>query len=561
MLTEWLASLRLTCTASISCSFVVGMAVSRIRWILERRVLLGVCGRRAGALPLYPTRASAALDPVRANRPLTLFPSLLLYVEVIFIKQQRFRFKLLALLLFGLFALLAVYGVYSINTYGNRWFAYARNPRVREQKSTVTAGSIYDRNGVLLASTEDGKRVYQPDEASRRAVVHVIGDSAGQVSNGVEGFQTAYLYGFKASLMERFNDLFSDTPRHGDDVHLTLDSELCTAITYHFSANSLTKGKNGAAVVMNYKTGEVVAEVSLPSFDPMNMGSVSAGSEVYWNRVTQSLYPPGSTFKVITTTAALENIPGVTDMKITCNGGLDVDGQAIRDYGSAIHTSLTLKQAFMKSCNNIYALLALDMGDAALRKTAEAFGFNANFLFRDLVVENSVYPTTGRTNFELAMSGFGQSSIGATPMHLCLIAAAIANDGVMMEPTLLLRTTTPSGSVRDEFSGKTSRTALKPETAAVLQEYMRAVVNGGTGSRAAVSGLKVCGKTGSAESSRRGQAVTHGLFIGYIADEELPYAVCVVVEDIPDGEGGGSTAAPIAGDIFKYIKEHADTFN
>ena len=126
----------------------------------------------------------------------------------------------------------------------------------------------------------------------------------------------------------------------------------------------------------------------------------------------------------------------------------------------------------------------------------------------------------------------------------------------MMEPTLLTHTTAPSGAVRDEFTGKVSRTALKADTAAVLQEYMRAVVTGGTGSKAAVSGLTICGKTGSAESSRRGQAVTHGLFIGYIADEELPYAVCVVVEDIPDGEGGGSTAAPIAGEIFKYLQNH-----
>ena len=476
------------------------------------------------------------------------------------IKQQRFRFKLLALILFGLFALLAVYGVYSINTYGNRWFAYARNPRVREQKANVTAGSIYDRNGVLLASTMDGKRVYQADEASRRAVVHVIGDSEGQVSNGVEGFQTAYLYGFKASLVERFNALFSDSPRRGDDVHLSLDSELCTAITYHFSANRLTKGKNGAAVVMNYKTGEVVGEVSLPSFDPMNIASVSKGSEVYWNRATQSLYPPGSTFKVITTAAALENIPGVTDMTITCNGGLDVDGQAIRDYGNAVHTALTLKQAFTKSCNNIYALLALDMGDAALRKTAEAFGFNANFLFRDFVVENSAYPTGTRSRFEVAMSGFGQSSIGATPMHLCLVAAAIANDGLMMEPTLLSHTTTPTGAVRDTFGPKAYRTVLTPETAATLQQYMRAVVTSGTGTRASVDGLTICGKTGSAESSRNGRDVTHGLFIGYIDSDELPYAVCVVVEDIIDGEGGGSTAAPIAGEIFRYLKEHKDLF-
>ena len=424
----------------------------------------------------------------------------------------------------------------------------------------MTAGSIYDRNGILLASTADGQRIYQTDKNARQAIVHVLGDSEGQVSNGVEGFQTAYLYGFKASLAERINALFSDEPRQGDDVHLTLDSALCTEIVEFFWRHKLTMGKNGAVVVLNYRTGEVLAEVSLPNFDPMNLTSVSKDSEVYWNRATQSLYPPGSTFKVITTAAALENIPGVTDMNITCNGGLDVDGQAIRDYGNAVHKSLTLRQAFMKSCNNIYALLALDMGDAALRKTAEGFGFNANFLFRDFVVENSAYPITNRTSFEVAMSGFGQSSIGATPMHLCLIAAAIANDGVMMEPTLLRKATTPAGAVRDTFQPKVYRTSLTPATAATLQQYMRAVVTGGTGSRASVDELTICGKTGSAESSRKGRAVTHGLFIGYIDSEELPYAVCVVIEDIVDGEGGGSTAAPIAGEIFKYIRDHKDRF-
>jgi len=480
--------------------------------------------------------------------------------EVIIIKQQRFRFKLLALLLFGLFALLAVYGVYSISAYGNRWFAYARNPRVREQKSTVVAGSIYDRNGILLASTVDGQRVYQPSKNARQAIVHVIGDDQGQVSNGVEGFQTAYLYGFKASLTERLNALFTEEPRHGDSLRLTLNSELCTEIVEFFWRHKLTMGKNGAVVVMNYKTGEVVAEVSLPGFDPMNPSDVSKDSEVYWNRATQSLYPPGSTFKVITTAAALENIPNVEDISIACTGGLDVDGQAIRDYGNAVHKSLPLKDAFIKSCNNIYALLALDMGDAALRKTAEAFGFNQNFLFRDLVVENSTYPTTNRTNFEVAMSGFGQSSIGATPMHMALIAAAIANDGLMMEPTLLLEAVTPDGDVRATFGLKAYRTALKQETTAKLQEYMRAVVVSGTGTQAAVDGLRICGKTGSAESSRNGRDVTHGLFIGYIDSDDLPYAVCVVVEDINDGEGGGSTAAPIAGDIFTYIRDHAEQF-
>ena len=391
----------------------------------------------------------------------------------------------------------------------------------------------------MLATTVDGKRVYQADEAARRAVVHVLGDDQGQVSNGVEGFQTAYLYGFKATLAERIGALFSGGPRQGDTVILTIDSRLCTAITRYFESRPLSRGKNGAAVVMNYATGEVLAMVSLPSFDPL-----------------ASLYPPGSTFKIITTAAALEHIPNAATLPIQCGGGVLVDGQAIRDFGNAVHGTLSLRNAFVKSCNNAYAMLAMTMKDAALRKTAEAFGFNDNFLFRDLVVENSVYPAGTRSQFEVATSGFGQSSLGVTPMHMCLVAAAVANDGQMMEPVLLQQVNTPSGSLRQLFESRPYRQALTAGNAAVLQDYMKAVVTSGTGTRARVSGLSIAGKTGSAESSRRGKPVTHGWFVGYIDSEELPYAVAVVVENIEDGEGGGSVAAPIAADIFTYLRDH-----
>ena len=475
-------------------------------------------------------------------------------------KQQRMRFKLLALFLFGLFALLAVYGGYAITTYGNRWFAYSRNPRIRTQKENVIAGDVLDRAGIVLATTQDGQRVYQADEPSRRAVVHLLGDDQGQVSNGVESFQSNYLYGFQATLPELVSSLFDGQPRRGDNVTLTIDSRLCTAITRAFDAHELTAGKNGAAVVINYRTGEVLAFVSLPNFDPMNItaATVSDPGQPFWNRATQSVYPPGSSFKIITTDAALTNIPGIQDTPIACTGGLDVQGQAIRDYGNAVHNSLSLKRAFMVSCNNAYALLALTIKDDPLRRAAEAFGFNDNFLFKDIVVENSVYPTANRTQFELATSGFGQSAIVASPMHMCLVAAAIANDGVMMEPQLIRQVTGSSGTVRASFSPRVYRTATTPANAAVIQEYMGAVVSGGTATRAAVSGLTVCGKTGSAESSLNGQAVTYGWFIGYIADDSLPFAVAVVVEDIPDGEGGGSTAAPIAGNIFQYLRDNHD---
>lgn len=469
-------------------------------------------------------------------------------------KQQRHLFKVLALIMFGLFLLLAVYGGYSISTYGNRWFSFSRNPRVRAQKQTVTAGDIVDRNGVTLATTVDGKRVYQEDEASRRAVVHLLGDSQGQVSNGVETFQTRYLYGFETPLSERFNALLSGQPKQGDSVTLTIDSRLCTEITRSFARHN--PGKNGAAVVMNYKTGELIAQISLPNFDPMNITAATHADagRPFWNRATQSVYPPGSSFKIITTASALENLPGITEQEIPCTGGLPAMNQAIRDYGNAVHHQLTLREAFKKSCNNAYALIALTLEDEKLRKTAESFGFNDNFLFRDLVVENSTYPTENRNQFELATTGIGQSALAATPMHMCMVAAAIANDGVMMEPRLLMSVETAAGSVRPLYQPKVYRTALSAKHAATLQSYMRDVVTSGTGTRAAVPGLTVCGKTGSAESSLAGSDVTYGWFIGYIENDDLPYAVSILVESIEDGEGGGSTAAPVAADVFEYLQ-------
>ncbi len=473
-------------------------------------------------------------------------------------KQQRYKLKLLALFLFSLFLLLAVYGVYSITTYGNRWFAYTHNPRIRQQKQNVVAGSIYDRAGVLLASTQNGQRVYQSSLAARQAVAHVLGDSAGHVANGVETFQTAYLYGFHASTLSLLRSAFTGETRRGDDVTLTIDSRLCTQIASFFSAHPHSAGHNGAAVVMNWRTGEVLAEISLPTFDPMDVASVPEDSEAFWNRATQSLYPPGSTFKIITTASALENLPDITTQPLSCTGDLTVQNQTIHDYGGSVHGMLTLKRAFAVSCNNAYALLALKLQDTALRATAASFGFGENFLFRDIVVENSVYPTTHRTAFELATTGFGQSGLGATPMHLCMVAAGIANGGVMMEPYLVRQAVGADGTRRTTGGPRVYRRATTAENAAVLAEYMRSVVTGGTGSRAAVNGLQVCGKTGSAESSLKGRAVTYGWFVGYIADDSLPFAVAVVVEDIPDGTGGGSVAAPIAKDIFTYLKNNAE---
>lgn len=472
-------------------------------------------------------------------------------------KQLRLRFRVLALVVICLLVMAGGYGVYSVSAYGNRWVSSTRNTRYRSAKSSVIPGDIIDRNGVVVAtSNEDGERVYQSNILSRSSLVHLLGDDEGNIANGVESFQATYLLGFETSLSERVKALLDGETRRGDSINITADSRLCTEIVSIFRNTGKLKGKCGAVVVMNYKTGEVLALVSLPVYDPQNITDEVKNStqHPFWNRALQSTLPPGSTFKIITAAAALNNLTDAQSHVFTCTGATQVMDHVIHDYAMAQHGDVTLARAFRVSCNNAFAQAALLMGDTALRKTAEDFGFNDNFLFRDLVVENSSYPTQNRNNFEIAWSGAGQSQVAATPLHMCMVAGAVANDGVMMEPRLLNRVESPAGTVRLRYSQKAYRTACTPEVAQTIDDYMKDVVKNGTGTNAQVSGLSIAGKTGSAESSLDGRDVTHAWFTGYIDSDQYPYSVCVLVEE---GGSGGSVAAPVAKQIFEYLRDNA----
>jgi peptidoglycan glycosyltransferase len=383
----------------------------------------------------------------------------------------------------------------------------------------------------------------------------VIGDQQGKTANGVDAFQTSYLWGFKTSLGERIERLWTGEKAHGDNVTITVDSTLQTRIALAFANSPDTAGKAGAAVVMNYRTGEVLALLSLPTFDPesdLSLLEDDAGHP-FWNRALQSVQAPGSTFKIITTASLLQHAADAADHEFDCSTGATmIMNEIIPDYGSDRHGMIKLDKAFRYSCNNAFAQAAILLGDQNLRQTAEDFGFNDNFLFRDLVVENSMYPTEDRNQLELAWSGVGQSKVAATPMHMCMVAAAIANGGVMMEPRMLLRVTSPAGLQRLGFTSKEYTTACTPEIAEQIGTYMKDVVARGTGKAAAVEGLTIAGKTGSAESSMENAKVTHAWFVGYIDEPEYPYAVCVFVEN---GDTGGKTAAPIAKQIFTWLTE------
>ena len=442
--------------------------------------------------------------------------------------------------LFALFGVMTAYCCYSVFFYGGRWVSNPHNPRISSQKQSVIMGTVTDRDGTVLAYTdESGARRYNGSRETRLAVSQVVGDSGGQVSTGVETFHAPYLLGFKSSVLERLADAFTGTPQRGDDVKLTISERLCRHISESFPG-----GARGAAVVMNYRTGEILAMVSLPQFDPMDMDSALADEKAgaLINRATQGLYPPGSTFKIVTLASALANLPDLEDFAFNCTSYYPVGNYSVTEASE--HGVQTLQQAFVNSCNTTFAALSQELSYATLGATAEAFGFNENFMFGDLIVYNSSYPIDNLSAEDLAWSSIGQGRVLATPLHMALIACTIARGGISVEPTLLSSITTAQGGSRALPSRTPGARVLSAQIAQEIEEDMIRVVKSGTGTRAALGdGYVVAGKTGSAEISDEEGNSAHAWFVGYVTNDNAPYAVSVIVEH---GGSGGAVAAPIA---------------
>lgn len=443
-----------------------------------------------------------------------------------------------------IFAVTIGYFCYSVYFYGGRWVANPYNPRINNQKRYVRMGTVTDRSGTVLAYTdEDGTRRYNKNSAIRRAVSQVVGDSEGKVSTGVDTFHAQYLLGFKANILERLRDAVTGKQQQGDNLELTISAELSQYITEHFPS-----GKRGAAVVMNYQTAEVLALVSLPQFDPTNLSAALSDSEAgaLINRATQGLYPPGSTFKIVTMISAIDHLPNLNDFAFDCTGYYPVGNYSVTE--SAAHGVQNLTGAFAKSCNTTFAALSQELGYKLIGETARQLGFNENFMFNDMIVYNSSYPMDDLSAEDLAWSSIGQGRVLATPLHMTLIASIIANNGIFKEPRLLHRIITAGGSERMLPFAASDRSVISYETAQEMRRNMIEVVKNGTGTRAALSGYTVAGKTGSAEVSNDKSIEAHAWFVGFITEERAPYAVCVLIEN---GGSGGGTAAPLARRILQ----------
>lgn len=460
-------------------------------------------------------------------------------------KELRRNMRLVGALVVLAFVGLSSWFALTVFEQGSIWASNSYNSRL--SASGAQRGDILDRDGVVLATSQEGKRVYLQDASVRRALAVTVGDTAGMSGTGVEGYYSAQLLDISDSLVQRLSALFNGTERKGSSVELTIDARLTAAV-----ANAFPAGYRGAVCLINYKTGEVLSMVSKPDYDPSAPGE-NVEDTAYLNRCLQGLYPPGSVFKIVTLAAALEHDPDVVNQTFTCSGTWSYEGGSIVCAGHTAHGTLTLEEAFKKSCNVTFGKLAYQLGVDRMRQTAETLGFNENFKLGDFALYNSQFPTSASNMSDLVWAGIGQSTVLTTPMHMAMITASVANDGVMMKPWLVRRIVTATGTVTQAGSAQGYRRVMSAQTAAEITRYMAAAVDSGTAVRAKISGHQVCGKTGSAEISDDKTVATHSWYAGFIDEDAHPYAIAVVVEQ---GGAGSKLASELAAKALKYALDY-----
>lgn len=450
------------------------------------------------------------------------------------------------------------------------------NPRLRAIEASIPRGTIYDRNGRPLATSRKSEleelglaetavgrprgRVYPYDSAFSHLVGYVDSRCGGPV--GFERWRNSDLRGFSdySELLPVYRLRNTPyTPRiKGRDIRLTIDAELQSVVEkallkHAGSVRDRRTGQRkhkGAAVVLDVYTGEVLAAVSTPNFDPnvLTLGRWKAynedrgGEAALFDRAMNGVYPPGSTFKLLTAAAALENgleftyncKHQATDV-VWRSDGKTYSRRRITDLEEMRPHGLTnLSKAVRSSCNVYFAHLGTELGAEKLYDMGHKFGF-------------SRMPPPNKLVEDLPDNAYGQGTIQVSPLEMARMVAAIANGGVMMKP-ILVKDVRSGSEIVEAVEPEESARPISPETAAALRRMMAEVTTTGTG-RGVFNGLGVSvgGKTGSAENDQADR-MPHSWFVGFAPADDPRIAFAVVVENAGYGR---SVAGPVCREIVR----------
>ena len=448
--------------------------------------------------------------------------------------------------IFGvLFVLLIIYVVKIAGFDRFEIISNTYNPRLSIEDEGIKRGSILDRNGVVLAESNWDGTSYVREYPFGEKTAHVTGYS-GIGKTGLEAYAGFQLTNVRNEVFQRFRNALSDSEIAADSVCLTLDARL------NEKAYDLLNGEKGAIVLMNPNTGEILAMVSSKSFNPAsaadNWEALRDDPESpLLNRAVSGLYPPGSTFKVITALSAIRHMEGYKDFTYKCTGEAHFSDKIIHCYNNNAHGNVNMEKALEVSCNCYFAELGRRLGGHELRETADSLMMNEDIDFILGRFKSTVNLDFFSSETEILETAIGQGETLVTPLYMAMLSSSVANDGVMMKPYLVSHKMYYNGDMGGYVLPQRLKSVMSVSEAAELKRMMTLVVENGTGSAAAVPGYTVSGKTGTAQNPK---GTDHSWFTGFMTDgDENPmYAVAVVIEN-PVGQTKG---AYVAGELLRY---------
>ncbi|MEI6626308.1 MAG: penicillin-binding transpeptidase domain-containing protein [Thermoleophilia bacterium] len=469
----------------------------------------------------------------------------------------------------NLFIVLAV-GLLALIGMTTYWQVWARsslearqaNVRLVYRDLAIDRGAIVSSDGVTLAESKpgtlDGRTVYYRHYPTAGLAAQLVGYSsllAGRA--GLERSLDPELTGSTgdlAGVVNSFDRMKGDTVR-GDQVVLRLN-----AAAQKVAMEQLTSlGVRGSVVVLDPSSGGILVMASTPTYDP-NTGLEKALSDPgspLLNRATQGLYPPGSTFKVVTAASALDAGVVTPDTKFPGPACINSGGQPLCNYHGHAYGPHNFGYALIHSINTTFAKVGAELGQDKLEATMRGFGFFSRFPWDyppEQTLPSGIFNRSGNmisanAPIDVPRVAIGQERLLATPLQMAEVAAAVANGGQIIQPEPVQEVRAPDGSVVRRPSPVYLGRAMTTETAATLRGLMKQVVDEGTGGAAAVAGLDVAGKTGTAETGRAGK--NDAWFIGFAPAEASRYAFAVLVEDVAGT--GGDVAAPIVAAVLRAL--------
>ncbi len=408
-------------------------------------------------------------------------------------------------------------------------------------------GSIFSRDGDVLAETvvdrdQNETRVYPYNNL----FAHIVGYST-QGRMGVEAMANYYLINTNTSIGNKVTNDVAGIKNPGDNVYTTLDVQIQEV------ADKQLDIYQGAVIVTEVQTGKILAMVSHPDFDPNAIQTIwedlvqSETSSILVNRATQGLYPPGSTFKIVTALEYIrENPDTYPDYHYQCNGSFRNGESRINCYHGTSHGAVDIRKSFAKSCNSSFANIGMSLDRTSFKKTLGDLLFDKELPLTLNYSQSSVHMAEDMGTDEMLQTSIGQGRTQITPIHLNMITCAIANNGVLMKPYVVERVENDEGTVIKSFKPDMYKRLMSETEASVLKELMTSVVEEGTATKLKGLDYTAAGKTGSAEYNNT-KGDSHAWFTGFAPVENPEVCVTIIVE----GAGsGGDYAVPIARRIF-----------